>query len=105
MDATAGTMVVAADADVVITTDAAAEIPSVKVSARDTGRDTMTRCGTVAAAAVAVAVVVTADAVALVVAAAAVVTVAAVVALAVAAAVLIADAEAVIRLPSHIIPA
>lgn len=112
MDATAGTMVVAADADVVITTDAAAEIPSVRVSARDTGRDIMTHCGTVAAAEVAVAVVVTVAAVALAVAAAAVVTVAAVVivtadaaVLAVAAVVLIADVEAVIRLPSHIIPA
>lgn len=51
MDAMAGTM--AADADVVITTDAAEETPSVKASVRDTGRDTMTHCGTVADAAVA----------------------------------------------------
>ncbi len=52
MDAMAGTM--AADADVVITTDAAEETPSVKASVRDTGRDTRTHCGTVADAAVAV---------------------------------------------------
>ncbi len=49
----AGTTAVAADADVVITTDAAEEIPSVKASARDTGRDTMTRWGTAVDAAVA----------------------------------------------------
>ena len=62
----AGTMVVAADADVAITTDAVGETPSVKASARDTGRDTMTHCGTVAAAAVVGDVtVVLADAVAL----------------------------------------
>ena len=53
MDAMAGTVVVAADADVAITTDAVGETPSVKASARDTGRDTMTHCGTVADAAVA----------------------------------------------------
>ena len=53
MDAMAGTMDVAADAGVVITTDAAGETPSVKASARDTGRDTMTHCGTAADAAVA----------------------------------------------------
>lgn len=51
MDAMAGTM--AANADVVITTDAVEETPSVKVSVRDTGRDTMTRCGTAADAVVA----------------------------------------------------
>lgn len=51
MDAMAGTM--AADGDVVITTDAAGETPSVKVSIRDTGRDTMMHCGTAADAAVA----------------------------------------------------
>ncbi len=49
MDAMAGTM--AADADVVITTDAAEETPSVKASVRDTGRDTMMHCGTAADAA------------------------------------------------------
>ena len=38
--------------DVVITTDAAAGIPSAKASARDTGRDTMMHCGTAAAVAV-----------------------------------------------------
>ncbi len=53
MDAMAGTMVVAAAVDVVITTDAAEETPSVKASVRDTGRDTMARCGTTADAAVA----------------------------------------------------
>ncbi len=37
------------DADVVITTDAVEEIPSVKASARDTGRATMMHCGTAAA--------------------------------------------------------
>ena len=52
MDAMAGTTAV--DADVVITTDAVEEIPSVKASARDTGRATMMHCGTAAAAAVAV---------------------------------------------------
>lgn len=53
----AGTTAVAVDADVVITTDAVEEIPSVKASARDTGRATMMHCGTAAAAAVVVAVV------------------------------------------------
>ena len=48
----AGTTAVAVDADVVITTDAVEEIPSVKASARDTGRATMMHCGTAAAAAV-----------------------------------------------------
>ena len=48
----AGTTAVAMDADVVITTDAAAGIPSAKASARDTGRDTMMHCGTAAAVAV-----------------------------------------------------
>mgnify|MGYP006863350701 CR=1 FL=1 len=52
MDAMAGTTAVAVDADVVITTDAVEEIPSVKASARDTGRDTMMHCGTAAAVAV-----------------------------------------------------
>ena len=52
MDAMAGTTAVAVDADVVITTDAAAGIPSAKASARDTGRDTMMHCGTAAAVAV-----------------------------------------------------
>ena len=37
----AGTTAVAVDADVVITTDAVEEIPSVKASARDTGRATI----------------------------------------------------------------
>ena len=46
----AGTTAVAVDADVVITTDAVEEIPSVKASARDTGRATMMHCGTAAAA-------------------------------------------------------
>ena len=36
----------------VLTTDAVEEIPSVKASARDTGRATMMHCGTAAAAAV-----------------------------------------------------
>ena len=45
----AGTTAVAVDADVVITTDAVEEIPSVKASARDTGRATMMHCGTAAA--------------------------------------------------------
>ena len=53
MDAMAG-ITDAAAVDVVITTDAAAGIPSAKASARDTGRDTMTRCGTAAAVAVTV---------------------------------------------------
>ena len=56
MDAMAGTTAVAVDADVVITTDAVEEIPSVKASARDTGRATMMHCGTAAAAAVLAAV-------------------------------------------------
>ena len=56
MDAMAGTTAVAVDADVVITTDAVEEIPSVKASARDTGRATMMHCGTAAAAAVDAAV-------------------------------------------------
>ena len=54
MDAMAGTTAVAVDADVVITTDAVEEIPSVKASARDTGRATMMHCGTAAAVVVAV---------------------------------------------------
>lgn len=54
----AGTTAVAVDADVVITTDAVEEIPSVKASARDTGRATMMHCGTAAAAAVDAVVVV-----------------------------------------------
>lgn len=48
MDAMAGITDAAAVVDVVITTDAAAGIPS----ARDTGRDTMMHCGTAAAVAV-----------------------------------------------------
>lgn len=76
----AGTTAVAVDADVVITTDAVEEIPSVKASARDTGRATMMHCGTAAAAAV--------DAVLAAVAAAVVVAVVAMVAVAV----LMADA-------------
>ena len=44
----------AAAVDVVITTDAAAGIPSAKASARDTGRDTMMLFGTAAAVAVTV---------------------------------------------------
>lgn len=71
----AGTTAVAVDADVVITTDAVEEIPSVKASARDTGRATMMHCGTAAAAAV--------DAVVVVMAAAVVVAVVAMVAVAV----------------------
>ena len=58
MDAMAGTTAVAVDADVVITTDAVEEIPSVKASARDTGRATMMHCGTAAAAAAVVVAVV-----------------------------------------------
>lgn len=54
MDAMAGITDAAAAVDVVITTDAAVGIPSAKASARDTGRDTMTRCGTVAAVAMTV---------------------------------------------------
>lgn len=87
MDAMAGTTAVAVDADVVITTDAVEEIPSVKASARDTGRATMMHCGTAAAAAVDAVVVVMA-AVAAVLAAAVVVAVVAMVAVAV----LMADA-------------
>ncbi len=83
----AGTTAVAVDADVVITTDAVEEIPSVKASARDTGRATMMHCGTAAAAAVDAVVVVMA-AVAAVLAAAVVVAVVAMVAVAV----LMADA-------------
>ena len=48
----AGITDAAAVVDVVITTDAVEEIPSVKASARDTGRATMMHCGTAAAAAV-----------------------------------------------------
>ena len=48
MDAMAGITDAAAAVDVVITTDAAAGIPSVKASARDTGRATMMHCGTAA---------------------------------------------------------
>lgn len=48
----AGITDAAAAVDVVITTDAAAGIPSAKASARDTGRDTMMHCGTAAAVAV-----------------------------------------------------
>ena len=44
----AGITDAAAVVDVVITTDAAAGIPSVKASVRDTGRDIMMRCGTAA---------------------------------------------------------
>lgn len=77
MDAMAGTTAVAVDADVVITTDAVEEIPSVKASARDTGRATMMHCGTAAAAAVdAVVVVMAAVAAAVVVAVVAMVAVA-----------------------------
>lgn len=86
----AGTTAVAVDADVVITTDAVEEIPSVKASARDTGRATMMHCGTAAAAAVDAVVVVMA-AVAAVLAAVAAAVVVAVVAM-VAVAVLMADA-------------
>lgn len=71
----AGTTAVAVDADVVITTDAVEEIPSVKASARDTGRATMMHCGTAAAAA-AVAAVLAAVAAAVVVAVVAMVAVA-----------------------------
>ena len=53
MDAMAG-ITYAAAVDVVITTDAAAGIPSAKASARDTGRDTMMLFGTAAAVAVTV---------------------------------------------------
>ena len=52
MDAMAGITDAAAVVDVVITTDAAAGIPSAKASARDTGRDTTMHCGTAAAVAV-----------------------------------------------------
>ena len=52
MDAMAGITDAAAVVDVVITTDAAAGIPSAKASARDTGRDTIMHCGTAAAVAV-----------------------------------------------------
>ena len=52
MDAMAGITDATAAVDVVITTDAAAGIPSAKASARDTGRDTMMHCGTAAAVAV-----------------------------------------------------
>ena len=80
----AGTTAVAVDADVVITTDAVEEIPSVKASARDTGRATMMHCGTAAAAAVdAVVVVMVAVAVLMAAAAAVVVAVVAMVAVAV----------------------
>lgn len=76
----AGTTAVAVDADVVITTDAVEEIPSVKASARDTGRATMMHCGTAAAAVVvvmaAVAAVLAAVAAAVVVAVVAMVAVA-----------------------------
>ena len=48
----AGITDAAAVVDVVITTDAAAGIPSAKASARDTGRDTMMHCGPAAAVAV-----------------------------------------------------
>ena len=48
MDAMAGITDAAAAVDVVITTDAAAGIPSVKASVRDTGRDIMMHCGTAA---------------------------------------------------------
>ena len=48
----AGITDAAAVVDVVITTDAAAGIPSAKASARDTGKDTMMHCGTAAAVAV-----------------------------------------------------
>lgn len=89
----AGTTAVAVDADVVITTDAVEEIPSVKASARDTGRATMMHCGTAAAAAVDAVVVVMAAVAAVLaaVAAAVVVAVVAMVAM-VAVAVLMADA-------------
>lgn len=54
MDAMAGITDAAEAVDAAITTDAAAGIPSAKASARDTGRDTMMRCGTAAAVAVTV---------------------------------------------------
>ena len=80
MDAMAGTTAVAVDADVVITTDAVEEIPSVKASARDTGRATMMHCGTAVDAVVvvmaAVAAVLAAVAAAVVVAVVATVAVA-----------------------------
>ena len=72
----AGTTAVAVDADVVITTDAVEEIPSVKASARDTGRATMMHCGTAAAAAVDAVVVVMAAVAAVLAAVAAAVVVA-----------------------------
>lgn len=81
----AGTTAVAVDADVVITTDEVEEIPSVKASARDTGRATMMHCGTAAAAAVDAVVVVMAAVAAVLAAVAAVVAMVAV-------AVLMADA-------------
>ena len=90
MDAMAGTTAVAVDADVVITTDAVEEIPSVKASARDTGRATMMHCGTAAAAAVDAVVVVMAAVAAVLAAVAAAVVVAVVATVAVA--VLMADA-------------
>ena len=86
----AGTTAVAEDADVVITTEAEEELPSVKASASDTGMATMMHCGTAAAAAVDAVVVVMA-AVAAVLAAVAAAVVVAVVAM-VAVAVLMADA-------------
>lgn len=79
----AGTTAVAVDADVVITTDAVEEIPSVKASARDTGRATMMHCGTAAAAAVDAVVVVMAAVAAVLAAVAAVDAVVAMVAVAV----------------------
>lgn len=93
----AGTTAVAVDADVVITTDAVEEIPSVKASARDTGRATMMHCGTAAAAAVDAVVVVMAAVAA--VAAAVVVAVVAMVAVAV----LMADAVDAIS-PYNLMP-
>lgn len=84
MDAMAGTTAVAVDADVVITTDAVEEIPSVKASARDTGRATMMHCGTAAAAAVDAVVVVMAAVAAVLAAVAAAVVVAVVAMVAVA---------------------
>ena len=90
----AGTTAVAVDADVVITTDAVEEIPSVKASARDTGRATMMHCGTAAAAAVDAVVVVMAAVAAVLAAVLAAVAAAVVVAVVamVAVAVLMADA-------------
>ena len=64
MDAMAGTTAVAVDADVVITTDAVEEIPSVKASARDTGRATMMHCGTAATVVAVTMMAAVADAVA-----------------------------------------